>query len=339
MEHYNRWTNIRAKHETSRRRAASQFGHREVKKTSIINKESFRIVDEIKDILICSDAILYEYLEPLLKQFCSKDTNIIFMDNDCASLGAAYLASNTLKLKTFDMLPYPIGVGLYNGVVKNVIDSKTNFPCSGKHLFQTLIDNQSTIRINLYEGESPLARNCKHICEFVIDNLRKGLAGTIKIEVKIEFDQNGILNAFAKDLDQKKELPISINCNSLNCFEFKLSKNEKRANIDNKLDPKIIQNDLELAKRLQDFDYYFEYLMNIYKNSAVNTKALITKKINKAKKYISKNRLKIEVEDLNQLRTELEDLLNKHRPPGGGLEFKSDFYTRNRGESNFCNIL
>ena len=43
------------------------------KNTNIIDKECFKIVDEINDILICSDAVLYEYLEPLLKHYCKKE--------------------------------------------------------------------------------------------------------------------------------------------------------------------------------------------------------------------------------------------------------------------------
>lgn len=314
-------------------------------KTNLLNKNNSKIVDEISDILVCSDAILYEYLEPLLQHHCYKDANIIFMDNDCASLGAAFLASSTLKLKTCDMLPYPIGVGLYNGVVKNIIDSKTNFPCSGKHLLQTLIDNQQTIRVNLYEGESPLARNCKHICEFYIDSLRKAPAGLVKIEIQIEFDQNGVLNAFAKDIDQKQSLNIQINVNSLNYFESKRlkSENKHRVNIDEKLDEKGIQNDQNIARTLQDLDYYFEYLTSIYKNSPPLTKELISKKIVLAKKYISKNRLKIVDEDLDQLKSELDDLINEHRPVNAHakriLDYKEDYFKNNSTRSSYCTLL
>lgn len=157
-----------------------------LKKTSLIDARTSRIVSEIDDILICSDAIIYEYLEPLLKYYCDGSVRITFVDNDCASLGAAYLASDLLRIKTFDMVPYPIGVGLYNGIVKNIIKSKINFPCMGKHIFQTIVDYQHAIKVNLYEvGQSSLARNCKHISEFVIEDIPEAPVCEMKIEIKV----------------------------------------------------------------------------------------------------------------------------------------------------------
>ena len=117
-----------------------------LKSTNLIDKHSLKMVGEIRDVLICSDAVIYEYLEPLMRAACATGTRIVFMDNDCATLGAAFLASSLLRVDTFDMLPFSIGMGLYNGVVKRIIDAKTSFPCMGSHLFQTIVTNQPTIR-------------------------------------------------------------------------------------------------------------------------------------------------------------------------------------------------
>lgn len=301
-----------------------------LKKTGIIDQNS-KINSKITEILVCSDAVLYEYLEPLLKSHSNKRTNIIFMDNDCASIGAAYLSSNTLSLTNNDILPNSIGVGLYNGVIKNLINSKTSFPCSGKHLFQTLVDNQTILRVNLYEGESPLARYCKHISELVIEGIRRASAGSVKIELKIKIDQNGVLCASAKDIDLSKELPVRINIESINCFEtLKRSKYVIKNLI---LTPPADGSDADLAKKLQDFDYFFDYLTNIYKNSSKDVQMLIKKKIFLAKKYISKNRLKITNDDLDQIGIELEEILNENT-----ADHKSCL-DHHRTKSSFCSIL
>ncbi|CAF0759225.1 unnamed protein product [Brachionus calyciflorus] len=304
------------------------------KKTTLIDRKTFKIVNDITDILVCSDAVLYEFLEPLLRYHSHKNMNIIFMDNDCASIGAAFLSSSTLNLTTNDILPYRIGVGLYNGVVKNLIDSKTNFPCSGKHLFQTLIDNQTTLRVNLYEGESPLARHCKHISEVLIENINKAPAGSIKIELNINFDQNGVLSAQAKDLNSNKSLPIRINIDSLNCFEtIKRTKYALKNSIQTKPDDGL---DAELAKQLQDFDLYFDYLINLFRDSDLEAKQLIKRKVYLAKKFISKNRLRIMQDDLEQLRIELDDVLNQIKPKQSQGYGYSNYQTN---KSTYCNIL
>lgn len=93
------------------------------------------------------------------------------MDLDCACLGGSFLASTDMKIS--EMLSFPIGMSMYNGVIKPLIEAKRNFPCTGKYLFQTIVDNQEVVRVNLYEGFSPMARNNKHICEIKINNLDK----------------------------------------------------------------------------------------------------------------------------------------------------------------------
>lgn len=301
-----------------------------LKSNGIIDQNS-KINDQITEILVCSDAVLYEYLEPLLKYHSNKDTNIIFMDNDCASIGAAFLSSNTLNLTNNDMLPYKIGMGLYNGVIRNLINCKTNFPCCGKYTFQTLIDNQTMLRINLYEGDSPLARYCKHISELVIEDIRKAPAGSVKIELKIEMDQNGVLYALAKDVDMKKELPVRVNIESISCFETIKRSKWALKNVD--FTCPNDGSDAILAKTLQDFDYFFEYLNQCLKNLSLDAQMIVKKKIFLAKKYISKNRLKISKDELNQIRDELEEVINKNLSKN---EYCQSYH---RTRSNFCSIL
>jgi molecular chaperone DnaK (HSP70) len=285
-----------------------------LKRTSLIDKSSMKFVHEIKDILICSDAVIYEYLEPLLKKYCSQETNIVFMDNDCATLGAAFLASSLLKVETFDILPFSIGMGLYTGVVKKIINAKTSFPCSGNHLFQTIVKNQKTIRFNVYEGESPLARNCKHICEIVIENLRKAPAGRLVLDVQIEFNEYGLLNAYATDFHTKEKLDLKIHLNNLHNIEFKRDDNNSIVNIDQKLDPILMARDRHIASFLDDLDAYLEYLVTVYKKSPDLIKNLITRKVLLAKKFISKNRLKVSLNECYQIAGELEEIIDKNRP-------------------------
>ena len=308
-----------------------------LKRTSLVDKKTSKVVEEINDILICSDAVIYEYLEPLLRHYCNPNTQITFIDNDCSVLGASFLASGLLKVKTFDLLPFPIGMGLYNGVNKFLIEPKTSFPCIGENIFQTITNNQKTIRVNVYEGESTLARNCKQICEIVIDNLRPAPAGRVKLNIQIEFDENGVLKAFATDLATKKELEVFIDIYSLNFLEFKRDPNEYQVDIDQKLNHTIIARDYHIAKFLEDLDFYLEYLLDTYNFSPQRTRSFIERKIYLAKKYVSKNRLKIGISECNQLADELEQIVNTNKP--SNLDKKElDLYDK-KNMTAICTIL
>jgi len=308
-----------------------------LQRTSFFDMKTKKIVDEIKDILICSDAVIYEFLEPLLRHYCNEKGQIIFIDNDCSVLGASFLASGLLKVNTYDMLPFPIGMGLYNGVVKLLINSKTSFPCSGENIFQTIVNNQKTIRVNVYEGESSLARNCKHICELIIDNLEPMPAGRIKLKIQIEFDENGVLKAFATDEATKKDLELVVDIYSLHFLEFKRDPNEFSVNIDQKLNQTIIARDYHIAKFLEDLDFYLEYLLDTYNLSSKKTRQVIESKIYLAKKYVSKNRLKIGIDECNQLADELEHIINKNKPTVDNKEI--EMTEKKSNKSITCSIL
>jgi molecular chaperone DnaK (HSP70) len=204
----------------------------------------------------------------------------------------------------------------------------------GRHMFQTIVDFQNTIRFNLYEGQSLLARNCKHICEIVVDNLRSVPTGKITLEIEIEIDQNGVLNAYAIDTETRRELNVHVDINSTSYLKFK--RDSHVISIDEKFDARHVERDETLATFLEDLDYFLDYLKKAYRNSIEQDKQLIEKKIMLAKRYISKNRLKIKMDDCMQLKKELEELIEKRRPINVGARQNVPHGSQ---KSSACSIL
>lgn len=187
-----------------------------------------------------------------------------------------------------------------------------SFPCNGKHIFQTIVDNQTTIRVNLYEGQSRLARSCKHICEFIVADLREALSGEVKIEIEIELDQNGLLNAWACDNDTRLPLCLSVDLRESNFLKFKRDTSLK-VNIDSKMDAYSLVVENYIGKYLDDFEYYFEYLIRLFANSPNELKAEVEKQVTAAKTYISRNRFRIDVDQCDQLKSELDSVVLNYR--------------------------
>jgi molecular chaperone DnaK (HSP70) len=200
-------------------------------------------------------------------------------------------------------------------------------------MFQTIVDFQNTIRFNLYEGQSLLARNCKHVCEIAVDNLRAAPTGKITLEISIEIDQNGVLNAYAVDAETLRELNVKVDVNAASYLKFK--RESYVICIDDRLDQKHVERDETLATFLEDLDSFLEYLKRAYRNSVEQDRSLIEKKIMLAKRYISKNRLKIKLDDCLQLKKELEELIEKKRPKNLGVKNTE----RSEQKSSACSIL
>ena len=308
------------------------------KSTFLINKETSLISEEITEILICSDAVLFEYLEPLLYNYSREKIQITFMDLDCACLGASFLAYSNLS--TIDMVPFPIGMGMYNGVIKPLISSKSNYPCSGKYVFQTIVDKQAIIRVNLYEGNSPLARNCKHICELRIENTHFTPDSRSKIELTVEITEHGKLKANAQELIRNHDLTLTIDILPITYLEFIREISEKPVNINSKIDPKILNDEKNFATFLADLDLYFDYLTNVYKYSSENGRKIVIENILSTKKFLSKNRLKLDFEDCERFVSELEQVIKTHHVfDQGSNEIKSIDHYKKSKTSSTCSIL
>ena len=306
--------------------------------THLINRDTRLIEKEIKDILICSDNVLFEYLEPMLYEYLHKGTNIIFMDLDCACLGGSFMASTNITLS--EMLAFPIGMSMYNGVVKNLIEAKRNFPCTGQYLFQTIVDNQEIIRINLYEGFSTLARSNKHICEIKLDQLSKNPFGAArnKLELFVTLDVNGLLDAYAEEIDTKERLELDIDYDSVSYLAFERDPAEKPVNINKKIQGARLELEYNMTKFLDDLDCYLEYLIAVYKYSPDELRQFIQNKILQAKKYLSKNRLKICLDECHQLASELEEIVETHKPYDENMQLMQ-LDEKSFKPSGVCNIL
>ena len=166
----------------------------------------------------------------------------------------------------------------------------------------------------MYEGESSLARHSKHICEIIIEQLRQAPAGRIVIELQIDFNECGVLSAYACDHDTKEKLALTINLNSLINVQFKRDPHCGVVNIDKRMEGSALTRDRHIANFLDDLDAYLEYLVQAYGDEPAHVHSLVTRKCLLAKRYLSRNRLRITLNECYQLAGELEDMVEQHKP-------------------------
>ncbi|MBQ6645107.1 MAG: Hsp70 family protein, partial [Clostridia bacterium] len=69
---------------------------------------------------------------------------------------------------------------------------------------------QSSVEINVLQGERPMARDNKSIGHFRLTGIQRALAGVPQIEVTFDIDVNGILKVSARDLVTGRQQGITI---------------------------------------------------------------------------------------------------------------------------------
>ena len=140
--------------------------------------------------------------------------------DECVALGAA-IQANTLETASEGLVPYtdillldvtPLSLAIetVGGVATRVIDRNTTLPTHYSQVFTTAAAFQTSVEINVLQGERPMAKDNKSLGKFKLGGIKRAMAGVPQIEVTFDIDANGILTVSAKDLKTGNEQSITI---------------------------------------------------------------------------------------------------------------------------------
>jgi molecular chaperone DnaK len=134
---------------------------------------------------------------------------------ECVAIGAAIqggvLSGDIDKdIVLLDVTPLTLSIETLGGVATQLIDRNTTVPTKKSRIFSTAADNQTSVEINVLQGERPMAADNKSLGRFHLDGILPAPRGIPQIEVTFDIDVDGILNVNAKDLGTGKEQSIRI---------------------------------------------------------------------------------------------------------------------------------
>ncbi|MBO7675560.1 MAG: Hsp70 family protein, partial [Atopobiaceae bacterium] len=96
------------------------------------------------------------------------------------------------------------------GVMTKMIDRNTTIPTSKTEIYSTAADNQTSVEINVLQGEREMARDNKSLGKFNLTGIPAARRGMPQIEVTFDIDANGIVKVTAKDKGTGKQQQITI---------------------------------------------------------------------------------------------------------------------------------
>ncbi len=127
-----------------------------------------------------------------------------------AAVQGAVLTGEMKEMVLLDVTPLTLGIETLGGVSTPLITRNTTVPTSKSETFSTAADNQTSVEINVLQGERPMASDNKSLGRFILDGIPPAPRGMPQVEVTFDLDASGILNVKAKDKATNKEQSIKI---------------------------------------------------------------------------------------------------------------------------------
>ncbi|RWS25768.1 heat shock protein ssa2-like protein [Leptotrombidium deliense] len=214
--------------------------------------------ENISEIIRAGYSSLIPKLEEMLSQmFDHKKLNKSLNCGECVAIGAAIQSSMlsktySMKPKVVNIIPYSFGVATKGGIMNRVVNRYSKIPCKKSKIFTTDVDNQTQLKVRVYEGEAVNTRHNKLFGVFTFDGINAAAKGEPQLELIFDVDANGILSVFGSEKLRTKRSQSVMNdsVDRLNAtvsrFEFEDEQRELRSEAKNKL-----ENAMSKANRLQ----------------------------------------------------------------------------------------
>ena len=130
-----------------------------------------------------------------------------------AAIQAAALVDESQDLLLLDVTPHSLGIMVHGGAFHRLI-TQTTVPTSAAHIFTTVRDNQTSVKILVLQGESDDATENELLGEFILSGLRKAAKGQVEIKVTFSISADGIVSVAAQDLETGHEQSITVTATS-----------------------------------------------------------------------------------------------------------------------------
>ena len=170
-------------------------------------------ISQVDEVILVGGSSRMPAVQELVKQMTGKQPNMSVNPDEVVADGAAVqggvLTGDVSGILLLDVTPLSLGVETMGGVMTKMIDRNTTIPTSKTEVYSTAADNQTSVEINVLQGEREMAADNKSLGKFNLSGIPAARRGVPQIEVT-DIDANGIVKVTAKDKATGKSQQITI---------------------------------------------------------------------------------------------------------------------------------
>jgi molecular chaperone DnaK len=169
---------------------------------------------QIDEVVLVGGMTRMPAVQAVVKKVFNKEPNKGVNPDEVVAVGAAIqagvLTGEVRGVLPLDLLPHSLGIETMGGIFTHLIERNTTIPTQKSQVFSTASDGQTSVEINVLQGEREMARDNKSLGKFILDGIPPASRGVPQIEVTFDIDANGIVNVHAKDKGTGREQRITL---------------------------------------------------------------------------------------------------------------------------------
>ena len=293
--------------------------------------------NDIHKVLMVGGSSRIPAVQEMVKKLTGKEGFKGINPDECVAMGAALqagvLTGDVKGLLLLDVTPLSLGIETMGGVCTKLIDRNTTIPVKKSQIFSTAADNQTSVEVNVLQGEREMAAANKSLGRFHLDGIAPARRGVPQIEVTFDIDANGIVNVSAKDLGTGTEQHITITSSS-NMSKEDIEKAVKDAEQYAAEDAKIKEK-VEVRNQADQMVYQSEKTLGeVGDKIPADEKAKVQSGIDKLKEVLKgddTDAIKSATEELTQMFYQMSEKLYQQANPQGGAQAGPDMGGQNGG--------
>jgi molecular chaperone DnaK len=195
-----------------------------VQKTFQVCDEAMRAASmrpsQVHHVLLVGGMTRYPLIREAVQQYFGKAPNSTVNPDEVVAVGAAIQAFNLTNMESgtssvlLDVTPQSLSVRTVGGFCEVLIPRNTAVPTESAKVFHTAHDQQTEVRVAVYQGESRMADDNELLGEFVLAELPALPRGEVRIRITFEIDADGIVHVKAMDDRAGREQSIRIEARS-----------------------------------------------------------------------------------------------------------------------------
>ena len=173
---------------------------------------------EINEVVLVGGMTRMPAVQEMVRKEFGREPNKGVNPDEVVAIGAAIqagvLGGEVKDILLLDVTPLTLSIETLGGVSTPLINRNTTIPTRESQVFSTASDSQTSVEINVLQGERPMAANNKSLGKFMLDGIPPAPRGIPQIEVTFDINASGILEVTASDKATGRKQNITITASS-----------------------------------------------------------------------------------------------------------------------------